>query len=204
MQFLRKSVRSIVAAVSLLSAPVIAGGVILVSNTTISAAAVVGSISVSGNQRVDADTIRSYVSIKPGKSFSSFEIDESLKQLFSTGLFSDVQVFQSGRTLIVKVSENPTVNEVIFAGNKRLKDDKLNIIVQLSGRSIYTDDKLQSDVQRIREAYRRTGRNAASVDGRVVSLENNRANVVFDIVEGDRTKITISVLLETMTIVTAG
>ena len=190
MHFFSKSVRSIVAAVSLLAAPVIVGGAILVVNTAISDAAVVRSVSVSGNQRVDADTIRSYVSIKPGKSFSSFDIDESLKQLFSTGLFSDVQVFQSGRTLIVKVSENPTINEVIFAGNKRLKDDKLNAIVQLSGRSIYTDDKLQSDVQRIREAYRRTGRNAASVDGRVVSLDNNRANVVFDIVEGDRTKIT--------------
>ena len=131
MHFLSKSVRSIVAAVSLLAAPVIVGGTILVTNTTISEAAVVRSISVSGNQRVDADTIRSYVSIKPGKSFSSFDIDESLKQLFSTGLFSDVQVFQSGRTLIVKVSENPTVNEVIFSGNKRLKDDKLNAIVQL-------------------------------------------------------------------------
>ena len=138
---------------------------------------------------MDAETIRSYVTIKPGRPFSNFEIDESLKQLFSTGLFSDVQVFQSGRALNVKVAENPTVNEVIFSGNKRLKDDRLNAIVQLSGRSIYTNDKLQSDVQRIREAYRRTGRNAASVEGRVVSLENNRTNVVFDIVEGDRTKI---------------
>ncbi len=189
MKFIGKSVRAIMAAVSLFAAPVFVGGAIIATSATISEAAVVRSISVSGNQRVDAETIRSYVTIKPGRSFSSFEIDESLKQLFSTGLFSDVQVFQSGRTLVVKVSENPTVNEVIFSGNKRLKDDRLKGIVQLSGRSIFTDDKLQSDVQRIREAYRRTGRNAASIAGRVVSLENNRANVVFDIVEGDRTKI---------------
>ncbi len=192
MQFFGKSLRAVVAAVSIVSAPVatgIAGGAVMLTASGIAEAAVIRSIVVSGNQRVDVDTIRSYVTIKPGKSFSSFEIDESLKQLFSTGLFADVQVYQSGRVLNVKVVENPTVNEVIFSGNKRLKDDRLKSIVQLSGRSIFTDDKLQSDVLRIREAYRRTGRNAASVEGRVVNLDNNRANVVFDISEGDRTKI---------------
>ncbi len=173
----------------MLSVSVVSGGSIVLATMGVAEAAVIRSISVSGNQRVDADTIRSYVSIKPGKSFSSFEIDESLKQLFATGLFSDVQVYQSGRTLVVKVVENPTVNEVIFKGNKRLKDDRLKGVVQLSGRSQFTDGKLQSDVQRIQEAYRRTGRNAANVEGRTVSLENNRVNVVFDIVEGDRTKI---------------
>ena len=189
MQFIRKSMRNVVVAVALLSTSLAVGGAVVLTSTSVAEAAVVRNISVQGNQRVSADTIRSYVSVKPGRSFSSFEIDDSLKQLFATGMFSDVQVYRSGSTLVVKVSENPTVNEVIFKGNKRLKDEKLGAIVQLSGRSIFTDDKLQSDVQRIRAAYRRSGRNAATVEGRVVSLANNRANVVFDIVEGDRTKI---------------
>jgi len=173
----------------LLSISLTTGTVILLASADKAAAAVVSAIVVRGNQRVDVGTIRSYVTIKPGKSFSSFDVDQSLKALFSTGLFSDVQVFRSGRSLIVKVVENPTVNEVIFQGNSRLKDNRLQAIVQLTGRSIFTDGKLDSDVQRIRSSYERTGRNAATVEGRVVSLENNRVNVVFDINEGDRTKI---------------
>jgi outer membrane protein insertion porin family len=189
MQFIRKSICNAILSVALLTSSIAAGGGIVLSTATVAEAAVVRSISVRGNQRVDAETVRSYVSVKPGRSFSSFEIDESLKQLFATGMFADVQVFRSGSTLVVKVVENPTVNEVIFKGNKRLKDNRLKAISQLSGRSIFTDGKLQSDVARIKEAYRRTGRSAAKVDGRVVELANNRINVVFDIVEGNRTKI---------------
>lgn len=190
MQFIRKSVRNAIISIALLASSIAAGSVALLTTSSVAEAAVVRRISVQGNQRVDIETIRSYVTVKPGRSFSSFEINESLKQLFATGMFSDVQVYRSGSALIVKVVENPTVNEVIFKGNKRLKDARLKGIVQLSGRAIFTDGKLQSDVERIKEAYRRTGRNAATVDGRVISLTNNRANVVYDIVEGDRTKIT--------------
>ncbi len=190
MQIIRNSVYSLALAISLVAVQMAVGGMALVATLGAAQSAVVSAISVRGNQRVDADTIRSYVTVKPGRRFSNFEIDKSLKQLFGTGLFADVQVFQASRVLVVKVVENPTVNVVIFKGNsRRMKDDRLKSITQLSGRSIFTEDKLESDVARIREAYRRTGRSAASVEGRVVRLDNNRVNVVFDIAEGDRTKI---------------
>ena len=152
-------------------------------------AAVVNRISVRGNKRVDVDTIRSYLTITPGRSFSEFEVNESLKRLFATELFSDVQVYRSGRTLVVVVVENATVNEVIFKGNKKLKDKKLKPLVQLDSRSILSEGKLESDLNRIREAYRRSGRTSATVEARIIELSNNRVNVVFDIEEGGRTKI---------------
>ncbi len=152
-------------------------------------AAVVNSISVRGNQRVDDDTVRSYLTIEPGRSFSSFDTDESLRQLFATGLFSDVNISQSGRVLIVTVEENPTVNLVLFEGNDKVKDDRLKSVIQLQSLSIFSSEKLESDAERVRETIRRSGRSSAQVTTRVDRLDNNRVNVVFVINEGGRTKI---------------
>ena len=88
-------------------------------------AAVVSRIEVQGNQRVDAETIRGYLDITPGKSFSNADIDEAVKRLFATGLFSDVRINQSGSTLVVQVDEYSVVNQVLFQGNKKLKDAEL-------------------------------------------------------------------------------
>ena len=152
-------------------------------------AAVVGSISVRGNQRVDASTIRSYLTITPGKSFSSFDTDESLRQLFATGLFSDVNISQSGRVLVVTVEENPTVNLVLFEGNDNVKDAQLKNATQLQSLSIFDADKMESDRERVLSIVRRSGRSAAQVTSRIDQLENNRVNVVFVVSEGGRTKI---------------
>ncbi len=163
-----------------------------ITNTSIATqaeAAVVRSISVRGNQRVDAETIRSYLTITPGASFTSFDTDESLRQLFATGLFSDVRIAQRGSTLVVEVEENPVVNLVRFIGNDKVKDEQLQSIVQLQSLSIFSQEKLDSDVERVREAVRRSGRSAAQVTANVEQLENNRVNIVFNINEGGRTKI---------------
>ena len=152
-------------------------------------AAVVRSISVRGNQRIDAETIGSYLTIQPGKSFSTFDTDESLRQLFATGLFSDVRITTSGSTLIVEVEENATINLVQFEGNDKVQDNQLRNIVQSKSLGIFSQEKLNSDVERVREAVRRSGRASADVTARVDVLENNRVNIVFLINEGGRTKI---------------
>ena len=92
--------------------------------------AVVSAIDVRGNQRVDAETIRSYVTIKPGRSFNSFDTDESVQNLFSTGLFADVRITQRGRRLLVQVEENPTINLVLFEGNDKVRDEQLRGVVR--------------------------------------------------------------------------
>jgi outer membrane protein insertion porin family len=152
-------------------------------------AAVVNRIEVRGNSRMDADTIMTYLTIQPGQQFNNQDIDDSVKALFATGLFTDVAISQSGGTLIVEVDESGIVNAVFFEGNKRLKDDALTSIVQTAPRSTYSEEKVLSDVDRIREAYSRVGREDASVSYEVVPLQNKRVNVVYRIDEGGKTKI---------------
>lgn len=152
-------------------------------------AAVVSNIEVRGNSRMDADTVASYLTIRPGENFSDQDIDDSVKALFATGLFGDVSIYRTGRTLIVEVDESGIVNAVFFEGNKRIKDEMITGIVQTEPRSIYSEQKVLSDVERISTAYSRVGREEATVRYEVVPLANNRVNVVFVIDEGDKTKI---------------
>ncbi|ESY16156.1 MULTISPECIES: outer membrane protein assembly factor BamA [unclassified Mesorhizobium] len=174
-----------------MSAALVVPGALAVQFVATSAAqaAVVSRVEVSGNQRVDADTIRNYITIKPGKAFSSADIDDAVKALFGTGLFSDVQINQVGSTLVVKVAEYQVVNQVLFQGNKKLKDNALAVAVQLKPRGTFSQATLDSDVEAVKAAYRRIGRDDAAVTTQIMDLGDNRVNVVFNINEGGRTKI---------------
>jgi outer membrane protein insertion porin family len=174
-----------------LSAALVVPGALAVQFVATSAAeaAVVSRVEVSGNQRVDADTIRNYVTIKPGKAFSSSDVDDAVKALFGTGLFSDVQVNQVGSTLVIKVSEYQVVNQVLFQGNKKLKDNALTAAVQLKPRGTFSQQALDADVEAVKAAYRRIGRDDAAVTTQIMDLGDNRVNVVFNINEGGRTQI---------------
>ena len=179
------------ASAAALSAALVIPGALAVQFTAVSAAqaAVVSRIEVRGNQRVEAETIRNYISIKPGKSFSSADIDEAVKALFGTGLFSDVQINQVGSTLVVQVSEYKVVNQVLFQGNKKIKDAQLAIAVQLKPRGTFSQSALDADVETIKAAYKHVGRDDATVTPQIMDLGDNRVNVVFNINEGGRTKI---------------
>src|SRR5690606_36463660 len=159
------------------------------ASVSVAQAATVSSIDVRGNQRVDADTIRNYLTIKPGQSFSTVDVDESVKRLFATGLFSDVSVNQVGGTLVVQVSEYQVVNQVLFQGNKKIKDAQPSHTVQLKPRGTFSPDQMQADVEAIRQSYSRIGRDDATVSAKTMDLGENRVNVVYEINEGDRTKI---------------
>lgn len=179
------------ASAAALSAALVVPGSLAVQFVATSAAeaAVVSRVEVSGNQRVDADTIRNYITIKPGKAFSSSDIDAAVKALFGTGLFSDVQINQVGSTLVVKVAEYKVVNQVLFQGNKKLKDNALQAAVQLKPRGTFSQATLDGDVESVKAAYKRIGRDDAGVTAQVMDLGDNRVNVVFHITEGERTQI---------------
>ncbi|MGN6465488.1 MAG: outer membrane protein assembly factor BamA [Rhizobiaceae bacterium] len=152
-------------------------------------AAVASSIEVRGNKRVESDTIRNYLSIRPGKPYDSGDIDAAVKRLFSTGLFSDVRINQVGGTLVIQVSEYPVVNQVIFVGNKKIKDDELTRSVRLKPQGSFSNPVLDADIKNIKDAYSRIGRSDATVTPQVIDLGEDRVNVVFHINEGGRTKI---------------
>ncbi len=115
--------------------------------------------------------------------------DRSLKALFATGLFSDVVIEMQGSTLVVKVTENPIINRVAFEGNKKIEDDKLRDEVQSKPRQVYHARRVQADVDRILTIYRRGGRYNASVEPKIIKLEQGRVDLVFEINEGDVTGV---------------
>jgi outer membrane protein insertion porin family len=185
-----KSFMGAVSAVALTAGLALPGAVaVQLASVSVAQAAVVSRIDVRGNQRVDAETVRSYVGISPGQSFSSDDVDEAVKKLFATGLFSDVRVNQVGSTLVVEVSELSVVNQVLFQGNKKIKDAALSNQVQLKPRGAFSTATMEADAETIRQAYGRIGRDDATVTPQVIDLGDNRVNVVFEINEGDRTKI---------------
>lgn len=146
-------------------------------------------IRIEGAQRVEPETVRSYLQVAPGDAFNSDLLDKSLKSLFATGLFTDVTLRREGNALVVHVVENPVINRIAFEGNKKLKDETLLSEIQLKPRTVYTRQKVQSDVARLLDLYRRNGRFAATVEPKIVQLPQNRVDLVFEITEGDFTGV---------------
>lgn len=182
---------SAVSAIALALTPAVGGGIVAtLSAVSTAEAAVVRAISVRGNQRVSSSTVSNLIGYQPGKNYSAAAVDDAVKKLFATGLFSDVNVSVSGSTLVVTVSELSIVNQVVFRGNRKQKDDRLKGVVQLQPRSTFDQVTLDADVEAIKDAYGSIGRNDVSVYPEVVDLGEGRVNVVFQIDEGGRTKIT--------------
>ena len=146
-------------------------------------------ITIQGNQRVESETVKSYLVLGEGDPFDEGKIDKSLKALFATGLFADVSIRREGDNLAVKVVENPIINRVAFEGNHHVKTDQLEKEVQLKARSVYTRTKVQTDVKRILDLYRHNGRFAATVEPKLIELPQNRVDLVFEINEGEGTYV---------------
>jgi outer membrane protein insertion porin family len=149
----------------------------------------VADIRVEGAQRIEPETIRSYLLIQPGDAWDDERVDKSLKALFATGLFADVNLSRVGNTLVVNVVENPIINRIAFEGNRKLDDKDLNGEIQLRPRVVYTRTRVQNDVKRILDLYRRHGRFGASVEPKVIQLSENRVDLVFEINEGEFTGV---------------
>src|SRR5664279_4680898 len=162
---------------------------VTVASSGVAVAQTVNSIAVEGNRRVDADTIRSYFKGGAGGQLGPNEIDEGLKSLYSTGLFSDVRINRSGGRLVVSVVENPVINRVAFEGNKKAKDEQLKTEVQSKPRGTLSKPTVQADVQRIIEIYHRSGRFDVTVNPKFIELPNNRVDLVFEISEGAKTGV---------------
>jgi outer membrane protein insertion porin family len=149
----------------------------------------VAAIQVEGNRRVEVETIRSYFKAGPGGHLDQAQIDDGLKALIETGLFQDVKISQAGGRLLVTVVENPVIGRVAFEGNKKVKDEQLTAEVQSKPRGTLSRPMVQSDAQRIAEIYRRSGRYDVSVTPEIIEQPNNRVDLVFTIVEGQKTGV---------------
>ncbi|MBN8959982.1 MAG: outer membrane protein assembly factor BamA [Rhizobiales bacterium] len=147
------------------------------------------SITVQGNQRVEAATVRSYFKTGPSGRLDQGAIDDGLKALIETGLFQDVKINQAGGRLVVSVVENPVINRVAFEGNKKVKDEQLSAEIQSKSRGTLSRPMVQADALRITEIYRRSGRYDVRVDPQMIQQPNNRVDLIFVITEGVKTGV---------------
>ncbi len=149
----------------------------------------IGAIDVRGNRRVDRQAIISYMQIKVGDPFDPSLLNEALKRLVATTLFIDASLERSGSTLIVLVQEQRVINRIAFEGNNKIKDEELLSEIQLRPRQPFTKSKVQDAVRRILSLYQAQGRFATEVEPKIIVLEQNRADLVFEIIESDPSKI---------------
>ncbi len=145
---------------------------------------IIRAIKIEGARRIEEGTIRSYLLVRQGDAFDAERVDRSLKTLYATGLFKDVQLGRSGDTLIVRVVENPIVSRVGYEGNHKLTDDQLRPELQLRSRAVFTPALAEADRTHILSMYAKRGYYDATVEPKIVRLDQNRVDVVFQINEG--------------------
>ncbi len=147
------------------------------------------SIVVNGAQRLEPTTVLSYMKLRVGQTYTQESADQALKDLFETELFKDVGIRNNDGAVIIEVVENPVINRILLEGNKRIKEDKIYPEIRLAPRQIFTRSKVRADVARIVELYKRKGRFAANVEPKMVQLDQNRVDIVFEINEGPKSKV---------------
>jgi outer membrane protein insertion porin family len=147
------------------------------------------TLTVLGAQRLEPDTILSYIKLRIGQPYTQTAADQALKDLFATELFADAQVRNDNGNVVIQVKENPVVNRIVLEGNKHIKDEKILPEIKVAPRQIFTRSKVRADVGRIIELYKRQGRFAATVEPKMVMLEQNRVDIVFEITEGPKSKV---------------
>ena len=152
-------------------------------------APVISRVVVEGNQRIEPSTVESYLAIRAGEPYDREKVDDSIKSLYGTGLFEDVTIELRDTDLVVHVTENPIINRIAFEGNKRLETKVLEAEIQLRPRVVYTRARVQNAVNRILELYRRNGRYAAKVEPKIIELDQNRVDLIFEISEGPTTGV---------------
>ena len=150
---------------------------------------IIKEIQISGNQRIDIETIVSYANINIEDNYTDEKGNEILKNLFKTELFSNIEIKFNNNKLNIDITENPTINLIRFEGNRKVKDEDLLIEIQLKERSVYSRSKVKKDIERILSLYQRNGRLSTEVIPKIETLDENRINLSYEIIESDISKV---------------
>lgn len=147
------------------------------------------NVRVEGNQRIQSATIVAYTGLGRGETVSAGALNDAYRGVFDSGLFESVELVPQGNTLVIKVVEFPTVSRISFEGNKRLKDDALNEVIESAPRRVFSADQAERDAAAIAELYKSQGRLASTVTPRIIRRNDNRVDLIFEIGEGDTVEV---------------
>ncbi|WP_281972129.1 outer membrane protein assembly factor BamA [Ruegeria faecimaris] len=144
----------------------------------------INSFEVEGNRRIETSTIIARSGIEPGQTVTAGQLNDAFQRLLDSGVFETVDLTPRGSTLVIKVQEYPTINQISIEGNKRLKDELLLNAVSSQPRRVFTPQVAEADADMIAEIYLAQGRVAATVIPRIIRRSDNRVDLVFEISEG--------------------
>ena len=150
---------------------------------------VIRTIAVAGSQRLEPETIISYIQLRVGQVYTASRADQALIDLAATELFADFEIANNNGNVVITVEENPIINRILFEGNRRLDNEEIIEEINLSPRQIFTRSRVRADVARIIELYKRQGRYAAVVEPQMVQLDQNRVDIIYEITEGPKSKV---------------
>src|SRR5208337_1649727 len=152
---------------------------------TATAPALAQQIVVQGNSGVDPSTLKPYFT---GTDPAS--IQRGVDDLKATGIYSSVSAkLVDGKIVVSLAGGSQVINRVAFEGNRTIQKDQLEVEVQSKPHTAYNEATAEGDVGRIKDAYKKYGRNEAIVTKRLVQLPNGRVDLVFTIDEHDKTGI---------------
>ena len=150
---------------------------------------------MEGLQRIDRDTVISYSEIDINMNYSEEKGNEIIRNLFKTNLFSNIEISFIDNKLSIRLKENPTINLIRFQGNKKKSDEDLLQELSLKERSVYSRSKVKKDIERMLSLYQRAGRLSTEIIPKVETLENNRINLTYEILESDVAKVSNIIIL---------
>ena len=108
-------------------------------------------VRVEGNERIEASTIIARMGIERGQSVTAGELNDAYQRVLDSGVFETVELTPRGSTLVVTVSEYPTINKISFEGNRRIKDDVLREVISAQTRRVFTAEQAERDAVAISE-----------------------------------------------------
>ena len=153
-------------------------------------AEVVNKIESKGNSRVSLETIVIFGDIVLGKDYDSQDINLLIKKLYETNFFENISVELENNLLTITVKENPTINTILFKGEKAKKyKESIKSLLLLKEKSPFVNNNIKTDINLIKSFYRQLGFYFVNIDAEIEILANNRVNLVFSIDKGDKAKI---------------
>ncbi|WP_420819925.1 outer membrane protein assembly factor BamA [Ruegeria marisrubri] len=147
------------------------------------------SVRVEGNQRIETATIVARTGIERGKPVSAGQVNDAYQRLLDSGVFETVELTPKGDTLVISVTEYPTINRISFEGNRRVKDEVLQDAIGSQSRKVFTPEQAEKDANTVAEIYSAQGRVSATVVPRIIRRSDNRVDLVFEISEGTTIEI---------------
>ncbi|SPJ22331.1 outer membrane protein assembly factor BamA [Palleronia abyssalis] len=147
------------------------------------------AIRIDGNTRVDDTTVINTLGIPRGQPLTAGELNAAYQRLVGAGLFETADLIPQGNTLVVEVTEYPTVRRISIEGNRRLDDEELTALIGSVPNRVYNPSRAEEDARAIASAYEARGRLAASVTPRIIRRDDNQVDLVFEVAEGDVVEI---------------